>query len=67
MLETKRLVIKAPTLSDLDDGFGLHTDPVVMKYVGGPRKKKTISNWLQQDILHYEKHDFLNFLGILIE
>lgn len=58
MLETNRLVIQPPSLSNLDYWFWLHSDQTVMEYIDGPRKKKTISSWLQQDIFHYEKHGF---------
>ena len=34
ILETKRLILKQPTLSDFDDLLQLRTDPKVMQYIG---------------------------------
>jgi RimJ/RimL family protein N-acetyltransferase len=35
ILETKRLILKVPQLSDLENLIGLRTDPEVMRYWGG--------------------------------
>ncbi|HAT8179845.1 TPA: GNAT family N-acetyltransferase [Legionella pneumophila] len=58
LLETLRLVIKAPTLNDISHWYLLHSDPDVMQYMGGTRDKYVIQEWLDYDILHYKKHGF---------
>ena len=64
-IETKRLLIKAPTLLDVENWYALHADPEVMQFLGGARDKETNLNWLEQDILHCKKHGFC--LGSVFE
>lgn len=58
MLETKRFIINAPVLSDLDNWHQLQANPQVMQYVGGARSRATIIRWLEQEISHYAAHGF---------
>lgn len=58
-LETNRLILKAPELSDFDDLYLLQTDPEVMKYIGeGVRSKQEVELSLHNAIAHYQKHGF---------
>ena len=53
-LETKRLMIKIPDLSDFDDLYLLQCNPDVMKYIGeGVRTKQEVELSLQKAIAHY--------------
>ena len=58
LLETERLLIKVPTLADINDWHMLHSDSEVMQYIDGARPKRTIQKWLEQDIAHQNKHGF---------
>lgn len=58
-LETKRLLIKAPDLSDFDNLFALHTDADVMKYIGhGVLAQSEVMESLKKAIAHYDKHGY---------
>jgi RimJ/RimL family protein N-acetyltransferase len=58
-LETKRLVINAPELSDFDNMCTLQSDPEVMRYIGhGVRTKELVAESLQMAIDHQQKHGF---------
>jgi RimJ/RimL family protein N-acetyltransferase len=58
-LETKRLILKAPSLDQLDELFILQSDPDVMKYIGsGPRTKEKIIDATESAIKHYNDHGF---------
>lgn len=58
-LETKRLILKKPSLDQLDDLFILQSDPEVMKYIGsGPRNKEKIIEATESAIKHYNDHGF---------
>jgi len=58
-LETKRLILKRPSLNQLEDLFVLQSDPEVMKYIGsGPRKKEKIIEATESAIKHYNDHGF---------
>ncbi|KTC84239.1 MULTISPECIES: GNAT family N-acetyltransferase [Legionella] len=58
LIETKRLLIKIPILDDLDNWNSLHSDPEVMRFMGGSKTRTTVQEWLESDILHYKKHGF---------
>ncbi|KTC86276.1 GNAT family acetyltransferase [Legionella cincinnatiensis] len=58
LVETSRLLIKTPILDDLEYWYFLHSDEHVMEYMGGVQSKSVIQEWLQSDILHYNKHHF---------
>ncbi|KTD60353.1 GNAT family acetyltransferase [Legionella santicrucis] len=58
LVETSRLLIKTPILDDLEYWYLLHSDEHVMEYMGGVQSKSVIQEWLQSDILHYNKHHF---------
>src|SRR6516162_6615703 len=53
ILETQRLVIKAPSLSDINKWHALHSESEVTLF-----SKNTIQEWLDYDIMHYKKHGF---------
>lgn len=58
-LETKRLVINTPELSDLDNLYLLQSDSDVMQYIGqGVRTKTEVAEALQIAIQHQQKHGF---------
>lgn len=57
-LETPHLVIQSPSQNDLDHWHALHADPTVMHFLGGPRDRETVAAWLENEILHYQKHQF---------
>ncbi len=58
-LETKRLIIKTPELSDFDNLYILQSDPDVMRYIGhGVRTKELVAESLQKSIDHQQKHGF---------
>lgn len=58
-LETKRLIIHSPELSDLDNLSVLQSDPEVMRYIGqGVRTKIEVADGMQHAINHYQKHGF---------
>lgn len=58
-LETSRLILCAPTLSDLEDLLQLQSNPHVMKYIDkGVRDREQVLLRLNKAIEHYEKHGF---------
>jgi ribosomal-protein-alanine N-acetyltransferase len=58
-IETERLIINIPTLSDLQDQHLLQSDPDVMQYIGlGPRTENEVLEGLLNAIRHQEKHGF---------
>jgi [ribosomal protein S5]-alanine N-acetyltransferase len=57
-LETERLVLHTPALSDLDNMYALESDPEVMEFIGGPYNKIKILHTLKTAIQHQEKHQF---------
>ena len=57
ILETERLILKAPTLDNIDQLYILQSDPDVMQYIGsGPRTKESVRNATESAIKHYEDH-----------
>ncbi len=65
-LETKRLIIKAPELSDLEGQLILQGDETVMRYVGsGARTPDDVIWGLEKAIEHYDKYGFS--LGTVFE
>jgi len=58
-LETKRLILKTPKLSDMNELVLLQSDPDVMKYIGqGVRTREETKKFLETAIQHQEKHQF---------
>lgn len=57
-IETRRLFINVPILSDIENWQTIHSDAEAMKYLGGVRDRDTTRQWLEQDIVHYKKHGF---------
>src|SRR5262249_26590870 len=58
-LETKRLIIHTPKMSDFDDLYALQTDTEVMKYVGkGIRTREEVVSGLEKAIAHLDKYGF---------
>lgn len=58
-LETSRLILCSPTLSDLEDLLQLQSNPHVMKYIDkGVRDKEQVLLRLNKAIEHYKKHGF---------
>lgn len=58
-LETKRLIINTPELSDFDNLYILQSDPDVMRFIGhGVRTKEVVAESLQVAIHHQQKHGF---------
>ncbi len=57
-LETKRLMIKMPSLEYLNEVFLLDSDPIVMNFMGGPRTVKSAREWLEKNIGHQERNGF---------
>lgn len=57
-LETERLILKTPELSDFDALFTLRSDPDVMKYIGDGciHTKEKVEKFLEMAIPYYEKH-----------
>lgn len=65
-IETKRLVITIPELSDFDNLYALQSDPEIMEYIGrGVRTKDEVLAGLEKAIHHFEKHGFS--LGCVFE
>lgn len=59
LLETKRLSLKPPELSDFDNLFLLQSDPEVMRYMGhGVRTQQEVMEGLEAAIAHNQKHGF---------
>lgn len=60
-LETNRLILKTPELSDLDNLFALRSDPEVMKYIGkrgATQTREEVKKFLDLAIPYQEKHGF---------
>jgi GrpB-like predicted nucleotidyltransferase (UPF0157 family)/GNAT superfamily N-acetyltransferase len=56
-LETERLILKTPELSDLDNLVVLRSDPDVMKYTGDDvQEKEEVKEALDFFISYYDKH-----------
>ncbi len=58
-LETKRLILKAPELTDLDKLVALRSDHEVMKYTGegGAQTKEQVQDYLNFALSYQKKHD----------
>lgn len=59
-IKTDRLIVKKPTLDDIDNQFLLQSDPDVMQYIaeGKPREIEKVRQLLIKLIAHQEKHGF---------
>lgn len=65
-IETPRLIIKPPNWIDFEAYHGLLSDPEVMRYIGkGIRTREETQENLQNQINHFNKHDFS--LGFVYE
>lgn len=52
-LETKRLILKSPTLSDLNDWCAVHAESDVVPY-----SKEVVEKWLHQHIAEFKQYGF---------
>lgn len=52
-IETERLIIKAPSLSDLDDWCAVYAESDMKHY-----SKEVVMEWLNHHILEYKKYGF---------
>lgn len=52
-LETERLRMEAPAQLDIENWYALHSEADEMKFT-----REEIQAWLDNDILHYQKHGF---------
>lgn len=59
-LETKRLIVKPPSIAEADLVYRLDSDPEVMRYIGNgqPRSRTESLAWYEKSIKHFEKHGF---------
>ena len=55
---TDRLVARRPSLDDFDDLSRMHSDPEVMKTLGGLRTNEETLRYLQEKIDHWETYGF---------
>ncbi len=56
-LETKRLVVHSPQLTDIENLYALQSDADVMKYIGqGVRTRDEVLVGLEKAMLHQEKY-----------
>lgn len=59
LIETERLVLRAPAENDLDNLFILQTNPFVMKFIaGGVRTKEKVELGLKEAIIHHNKYGY---------
>lgn len=61
VLETRRLILRRLTLDDVGDLARIYADPDVMRFLGGPRALQQTREWVEGNILWYDrlKHDLL--------
>lgn len=59
-LETKRLIIKHPSIAEAELVYKLDSDPDVMRYIGNghPRSRAESLSWYEKSIKHFEKYGF---------
>ena len=57
-IESERFIICQPLIDDITYWDELHSDPDVMKNLGGIRDSQTSSEWIQADISHFKKYGF---------
>lgn len=58
-LETERLILTRPSLTDIDNLCELQSDSEVMQYIGnGVRTREEVMSGLEKAITHQEKHGF---------
>jgi len=60
LLETKRLIVKSPSLDALEEIYALYSDPEVMRYYGGCGAKtyEETQTFMSKMISHQNKHNF---------
>lgn len=60
VLQTKRLILKHPKLSDLDNLIALRMDPNVMQYVGNGlvQTKEEVKNFLDAALPYHQQYGF---------
>lgn len=63
-LETKRLVLKIPELSDLQDWILIIQDLVVMKYIGNVKTKEEIEALFFDVVVPYHKKHEIGFCSV---
>jgi RimJ/RimL family protein N-acetyltransferase len=63
-LETERLVLRRITAADLDDVYALHSDPVVMRYLGRPATREHVRDEVLPYYLDlYERYPGLGYFA----
>lgn len=59
LLETKHLIVKAPSRDALEDLYLLLSDADVMRHIGrGPRTREEVREGIEKMIVHHAKHGF---------
>jgi [ribosomal protein S5]-alanine N-acetyltransferase len=61
VLETRRLILRRLTLDDVEDLARIYADPDVMRFLDGPRTLQQTQEWVEGNILWYDRleHDML--------
>jgi RimJ/RimL family protein N-acetyltransferase len=61
VLETRRLILRRLTLEDVEDLARIYADPDVTRFLGGPRTLQQTREWVEGNILWYDRleHDML--------
>lgn len=63
-IETKRLILKTYTLSDLQDWILLRQDPIVMKYIGNVKTKEEIESFFFEIVAPYHAKHEIGFCSV---
>lgn len=58
MFETKRLIVKTPSTSDLENLVKLYTDEKAMVFLKGPRTREVITKLMYDFLEHYRLDGF---------
>jgi ribosomal-protein-alanine N-acetyltransferase len=61
VLETRRLILRRFILEDVEDLARIYADPDVMRFLDGPRTLQQTREWVEGNILWYDRleHDML--------
>lgn len=61
ILETERLMVRTWSFDDAEDGYGIWSDPEVMRYVGTGKPNSSIEEtraWIGRMKAHHERYGF---------
>jgi 8-oxo-dGTP diphosphatase len=58
VIETRRLLLRAMTLDDLDDLHSIFSDPIAMQHYPKPFDREMTTGWIEWSLRHYAKHGF---------